>query len=57
MEQRQKVVCPRCGYKMPIEYDPSGAVCHGVFIKCKGRTCGKIFEITIEKKQRKRSDK
>lgn len=49
MEQRQKVICPYCGYKMPIEYDAAKAECHGVFTKCKGRNCGKIFEIKIEK--------
>lgn len=53
MERRQKVICPSCGYKMPIEYDCSGAVCHGVFVKCKGRSCGKIFEIEIDMKSDK----
>ncbi len=47
--ERQKVICPYCGYKMPIEYVTSKAVCHGVFCKCKGRSCGKIFEIVIDK--------
>lgn len=49
MDERQKVICPSCGYKMPIEYDPSKAECKGVFAKCKGRGCGKIIEIIIEK--------
>lgn len=53
MEGRQKIICPHCGYKMPIEYVPSVAVCNGVFVKCKGRNCGKIFEIVIIKKSDK----
>lgn len=40
------VVCPHCGYKMPFRVMP-GAVCHGIWVKCKGRKCGKEFEILI----------
>lgn len=48
MKPLEKVVCPHCGYKMPIEY-MQGAECKGVYIKCKGRNCGKKFEIIIKK--------
>ena len=50
---RERVICPICGYKMPIEYDPSVAKCNGVFVKCKGRSCGRIFEIVIEEESDK----
>lgn len=45
MEKR--VVCPYCGYKMPIRVEKDAAA-HGIFIRCKGRSCGKEFEIVIE---------
>lgn len=45
----QKIKCPYCGYEMPLTYEAE-AVCRGIFIKCKGRKCGKIFEIKIEPK-------
>lgn len=45
----QKIKCPYCGYEMPLTYEAE-AVCRGIFIKCKGRRCGKIFEIKIEPK-------
>ncbi len=44
--QKEKIKCPFCGYKMPIERDKN-AVCKGVFVKCKARNCGKEFEIKI----------
>lgn len=44
---RKKVKCPFCGYEMNIVYDPGIALCRGVFAKCKGRKCGKEFEIKI----------
>ncbi|ADY54717.1 hypothetical protein Sgly_0351 [Syntrophobotulus glycolicus DSM 8271] len=31
---------------MPIEHAKE-AICKGVFVKCKGRTCKKIFEIKL----------
>lgn len=42
----EKVTCPYCGYKMPIMYgkDATGS---GIFVKCKGKNCKKIFEIKI----------
>ncbi|MEG2020958.1 MAG: hypothetical protein RR087_04230 [Oscillospiraceae bacterium] len=43
----QKVKCPFCGYKMPITYD-CDAVSKGVFVRCKGKKCKKIFEIETQ---------
>ena len=45
---REKIECPYCGYKMPIEKDQS-AESHGLWVKCKGRNCGKVFEIKVIK--------
>lgn len=42
-----KVKCPHCGYEMPITYNPESATCSGVFVRCKGRNCKKIFEIKL----------
>jgi hypothetical protein len=39
--------CPHCGQKI-FQYDPGTAICKGVWMKCKGRDCGKIFEVIIE---------
>ena len=55
MEQtEQKVRCPYCGYEMPATYRREavcrGAVCRGVFLRCKGRGCKKVFEIKIPAK-------
>jgi uncharacterized Zn finger protein len=47
MEPREKIKCPYCGYEMPVERDKK-AVCKGIFVKCKGRNCGKVFEIIIK---------
>lgn len=43
-----KVKCPFCNYEMPLYYSEE-AICKGIFIKCKGRKCKKIFEIKIVK--------
>jgi DNA-directed RNA polymerase subunit RPC12/RpoP len=39
--------CPYCGQKI-FQYDPGTARCKGIYMKCKGRDCGKIFEVIIE---------
>lgn len=46
--QLEKVVCPFCGYRMPIKYGKN-AVCKDLHVKCKARGCGKEFEIRINK--------
>lgn len=45
----EKVKCPYCGYEMPI-FRSCAAQCKGLFVRCKGRSCGKLFEIKIETK-------
>lgn len=45
----RKVKCPYCGYEMPVTYRRE-AVCRGVFLRCKGRSCKKVFEIKIPAK-------
>lgn len=47
-ETRDKVRCPYCGYAMPIEH-AHDATASGLFVKCKGRQCGKVFEIKLPK--------
>lgn len=46
MDGKNHVICPHCGYRMPILIAPE-AVVKGLFVKCKGRHCGKTFEIII----------
>ncbi len=48
-ELRQKVRCPYCGQAAPVE-KTDGAQCKGIFVKCKGRNCGREFEIEIPDK-------
>lgn len=43
----KRVECPYCGYSMPVFFVEKSA-CHGVTIQCKGRNCGKKFEIKIK---------
>lgn len=51
MEKDEKkyiqVVCPDCGYRMPVFYGEE-AYSKGVRIACKGRKCRHIFELKIE---------
>lgn len=49
---REKVTCPYCGYEMPIEKDKD-AEAKGLWVKCKGRNCGKVFEIKLGKAEDK----
>ena len=46
--QYEKVKCPHCGYKMPLWVTEKGRS-EGLFVRCKGRNCKKIFEIKIPK--------
>ena len=48
--ERVKVKCPYCGYLMPIQFDPKTAKCRGVYVRCKGRNCKRIFEVKINTK-------
>lgn len=45
----KKVICPHCGYKMPIFLGPA-AVSYDVWVMCKGRSCGKWIHIKTETK-------
>lgn len=42
-----RVKCPYCSYEMPVWYEPT-AEAQGVWIKCKGKHCKKLFEIKVE---------
>ena len=42
-----KVICPYCGHATNITYKRE-AECKGVYVRCKGRHCKKIFEIKIK---------
>ncbi|MCB6661604.1 MULTISPECIES: hypothetical protein [Eubacterium] len=44
----KRIKCPYCGYKMPLSL-ALDAESKGVFAICKGRNCGKIFEIKVKK--------
>lgn len=46
----KEVICPYCGYKMPIRYDKDKTKAKGIYVKCKGRNCKKEFEIRINVK-------
>ena len=46
----KKIKCPHCGYIMPLTYKESSS-CRGVYVKCKGRKCGQIFEIRLPEKE------
>lgn len=42
-----RVICPECGYTMPVFYDKQ-AESQGVFVPCKGRGCKTFFEVKIK---------
>ena len=42
----KRVKCPYCGYSMLIFFTEKSE-CHGITVPCKGRNCGKEFEIKI----------
>lgn len=43
----QKVICPFCGYKMPVWFAEESDA-HGIWVKCKNRDCKREFEIKIK---------
>lgn len=43
----KKVKCPFCHYEMPVFVAPH-AKSTGIFVRCKGRNCKKLFEISIK---------
>lgn len=44
----KRVKCPFCGYLMPVSY-AKDATCRGIYVRCKGRQCKKVFEIKLDK--------
>ena len=48
--EKKRVVCPVCGYRMPISYTED-AKCDGVYVPCKGRYCNHLIEVKIKKGQ------
>ena len=45
-ENIKKVTCPYCGHKQNIFYI-NGAICKGLFLKCKNKKCKEEFEIRL----------
>ena len=48
-KELRKMKCPYCGYEMPVFAAPK-AVSAGIFVRCKGRNCKKMFEVKLPKK-------
>lgn len=46
--QEKRVICPFCGYAMPVFFG-NNSQCSALKMQCKGRKCRKTFEIKIEK--------
>lgn len=42
-----RVVCPYCGYKLPLFYNKD-TNCFGLVVKCKGRNCHKMIDVRIK---------
>ena len=43
----KKVKCPYCKYEMPV-FIAENAKATGIFVRCKGRNCKKLFEISVK---------
>lgn len=46
----EKIKCPYCGHEQAVQADKN-AVCRGLWMRCKARHCGKVFEIHIPPKR------
>lgn len=44
--KKYKILCPYCKHPTSIMAD-SKAKCKGVYVRCKGAHCKKVFEIVI----------
>lgn len=42
----ERVICPYCGYRMPIELTSNSNV-SGLFVRCKGSKCKKRFSLLV----------
>lgn len=49
----RKVICPYCGYVMPIVILPD-AECNGITARCKNRDCKKEFEVKVKEGKQSR---
>lgn len=45
--ENKRVICPYCGYRMPVEYTET-TNCSNVYLKCKGSHCKREFELVIK---------
>lgn len=45
--QANRVICPYCGYRLPISYS-SNSNCKEISVICKGRNCKRSFNLIIK---------
>ena len=45
--QGNRVICPYCGYRLPMWYS-SNSNCKEILVICKGRSCKKSFNLIIK---------
>ena len=45
--QGNRVICPYCGYRLPISYTQNSN-CKEILVNCKGRSCKKSFNLIIK---------
>ena len=45
--QTKRVICPYCGYRLPLSYS-SNSNCKEILVICKGRSCKKSFNLIIK---------
>lgn len=45
--QGNRVICPYCGYRLPISYSPNSN-CKEILVNCKGRSCRRSFNLIIK---------
>ena len=45
--QFNRVICPYCGYKLPLSYS-STSCCKEISVICKGRNCKRSFNLIIK---------
>lgn len=53
MRNENKVICPHCGYEMPLIISEK-ADCHGITVRCKNKKCKQIFEVKVNKGKQSR---
>lgn len=51
----EKIKCPYCGHEQSIQAEKN-AVCRGLWVRCKARHCGQVFEILIPPKRGENHD-